>query len=128
MATNTPSCGFARVQLGWLGVLTWIGACSRSSTPVAGGDPERGKAQIVLLGCGSCHVIPGIGQASGMVGPPLTHFAGRSYIAGEAPNTEPYLIQWIMSPQSIEPGTAMPNLGVTQQQARDIAAYLYTIR
>jgi cytochrome c1 len=63
-----------------------------------------------------------------MVGPPLTQFAMRAYIAGEVPNTERALIRWIMTPQSIEPGTAMPNLGVKEAQARDIAAYLYTLR
>jgi cytochrome c1 len=63
-----------------------------------------------------------------MIGPPLTLFARRAYIAGEAPNTARSLIQWIMSPQSIEPGTVMPALGVSEAQARDIAAYLYTLR
>jgi len=73
-------------------------------------------------------VVPGVRQALGMVGPPLTTFGRRAYIAGEAPNTARSLIQWIMSPQSIEPGTAMPALGVSEAQARDIAAYLYTLR
>jgi cytochrome c len=63
-----------------------------------------------------------------MVGPSLSEFARRAYIAGEAPNTARALIQWIMVPQSIEPGTAMPTLGVGERQARDIAAYLYTLR
>jgi cytochrome c1 len=63
-----------------------------------------------------------------MVGPPLADFAGRVFIAGEVPNTTASLIQWIRNPQSIEPKTAMPNLGVTEGQARDIAAYLYTLR
>jgi cytochrome c1 len=62
------------------------------------------------------------------VGPPLTSFARRTYIAGEVPNTLEYLVRWIEMPQAIEPGTAMPNLGVTEDQARDIAAYLYTLR
>jgi cytochrome c1 len=83
--------------------------------------------EIVAFGCSSCHAIPGIPQAKGMVGPPLDHFAGRAYIAGQIPNTAEGLIKWIMVPQSIEPGTAMPNLGITEQQARDMAAYLYTL-
>lgn len=89
---------------------------------------ERGKQLIIAYGCGSCHVIPGIRQASGSVGPPLTHFAKRAYIAGEVPNNPEFLVQWIAVPQSIEPGTVMPNLGVSYGKARDIAAYLYTLK
>ena len=111
-------------------LLPVVGGC-RDGSPtvaVAGGNPRAGKDAIVAFGCGACHTIPGVPGAQGMVGPPLTGFALRSYIAGEVPNTERDLIRWIMAPRSIEPGTAMPNLGVDQAQARDIAAYLYTLR
>jgi cytochrome c1 len=96
--------------------------------PAPGGQAERGKQLIAAYGCGSCHTIPGVDAARGLVGPPLTKFARRVYIAGEVPNTNRFLVQWITVPQSIEPGTAMPNLGVTEGEARDIAAYLYTLR
>jgi putative membrane protein len=111
-------------------LLPGIAACKGRNRPVAGvsGNPRAGKELIATFGCGACHTIPGVAGARGMVGPPLTQFAGRAYIAGEVPNTERSLIQWIMNPQSIEPGTAMPNLGVSQAEARDIAAYLYTLR
>jgi cytochrome c len=89
---------------------------------------ERGKQQIIAYGCGSCHVIPGIRPATGLVGPPLTHFAKRAYIAGQVLNNPEFLTQWIAVPQSIEPGTVMPNLGVSYGQARDMAAYLYTLK
>ena len=110
-----------------------LGACggetqAAESPSVPGGDAQRGKAQIVAYGCGSCHTIPGVDQAQGLVGPPLIKFGRRTFIAGEVPNTPGFLIQWISVPQSIEPGTAMPNLGVSDGQARDIAAYLYTLR
>jgi cytochrome c1 len=72
-------------------------------------------------------VIPGISGASGTVGPPLTDFSHRGYIAGELPNNGPNLIRWIMDPQAVEPGTAMPDLGIGQSEARDIAAYLFTL-
>ena len=68
--------------------------------------------------------ISGVG-ADAMAAPPLDHFYARSYIAGRLPNTEQNLVNWIQDPQRIEPGTAMPSLGVTQDEARDIAAYLY---
>jgi cytochrome c1 len=73
-------------------------------------------------------VIPGIAGATGTVGPPLTDFADRGYIAGELPNNGDNLIRWIMDPQGVEPGTAMPDLDVSERQARDIAAYLFTLR
>jgi cytochrome c len=115
------------IGLAWL---TLVSACGREAqgTLTVGGDPARGKSQIVAYGCGSCHVIPGVSGASGLVGPPLSKFAHRAFIAGEVPNTSEFLVRWISVPQAIEPGTAMPNLGVSEAQARDIAAYLYTLR
>ncbi len=105
------------------------GVQGRGSLPrvVTGGDPQTGRQLIRAFGCGSCHIIPGVRGARGMVGPPLIHFAQRTYIGGEAPNTPENLIRWLRSPQSIEPGTAMPNLGLDDGQARAIAAYLYRL-
>jgi cytochrome c len=108
-----------------------LAACQRQRQPaysVPGGDPDRGKEQIIAYGCGSCHIVPGIRSANGLVGPPLTHFARRAYIAGEVPNSPDFLVRWITVPQAIEPGTVMPNLGVSEGRARDIAAYLYTLK
>jgi cytochrome c len=108
-----------------------LAACARDSAdayrPVPGGDAKRGKLAIQNFGCAYCHVIPGIRNGEGTVGPPLTAFARRVYIAGEAPNTVDNLIRWLENPQAIEPGTAMPNLGVIEPIARDMAAYLYTL-
>ena len=95
---------------------------------VEGGNADRGRREIAAYGCGSCHMIPGITGADGLVGPPLIRWSQRKMIAGEIPNTPDNLVYWIAVPQSIEPGTAMPNLGVSDGQARDIAAYLYTIK
>jgi cytochrome c len=92
---------------------------------VSGGSVTAGRGLIARYGCGACHAIPGVPGADAMAAPPLDHFYQRSYIAGRLPNTEENLIKWIQVPQQIEPGTAMPNLGVTQDEARDIAAYLY---
>jgi cytochrome c len=92
------------------------------------GNPDTGKALIQSYGCGSCHVVPGIRGARGEVGPPLLYYSRRTIIAGELPNTPGNLAEWIQNPVGIEPGTAMPNLGVTESQAHDMAAYLYTLR
>lgn len=97
-------------------------------TPGTGGDPHQGAAVIREFGCGSCHTIPGIRGADGVVGPPLFFFSRRTYIAGEVPNTPENLIAWVKDPPAIERGTAMPRLGLNEQQARDVAAYLYTLR
>jgi cytochrome c len=93
-----------------------------------GGNPEHGKEVIRSYGCGACHIIPGIRTARGLVGPPLTEFGDRTMIAGELPNTPPNLIRWIQNPKEVEPKTAMPDLGLSKQQATDAAAYLFTLR
>lgn len=98
------------------------------SQQVPDGDAGRGETAIRAYGCGACHSVPGVAGANGTVAPPLTSFAERDYIAGARRNTTEELIRWIQNPQAIEPGTAMPNLGVTEADARDIAAYLYTLR
>jgi cytochrome c len=119
----------------WLGlavaVVFFLSACASgvNGVPqprsVAGGHVDVGRSLIASYGCGSCHAIPGVPGADAMAGPPLNQFYGRSFIAGRLPNTEENLIKWIQDPQQIEPGNAMPNLGVTADEARDIAAYLY---
>lgn len=92
---------------------------------VQGGDTARGRDAIVRYGCGACHLIPGVPGADALVGPPLNQFEERHYIAGTLPNTADNLVYWIRFPQSVEPGTAMPDLNVSEADARDIAAYLY---
>jgi cytochrome c2 len=79
-------------------------------------------------GCPTCHVIPGVRGATGKVGPPLTGVADRVYLAGRVANEPQNMIDWIRNPQKIDPQTAMPNTGVTERDARDIAAYLYTLK
>jgi cytochrome c oxidase assembly factor CtaG/cytochrome c2 len=104
-------------------------SCARpTQSAVAGGSVERGKTAVEAMGCGACHTIPGVPNAHGEVGPPLTDIARRSIIAGELANTPENMMRWIENPQAVEPTTAMPNLGVNAQSARDITAYLYTLR
>jgi len=91
---------------------------------VAGGDPARGHAVVAERGCGACHVIPGVRGAAAWVGPPLTEWARRGYVAGRFPNTPDNLVAWLRDPQAMSPGSAMPNLGLTEGQARDAASYL----
>jgi cytochrome c2 len=91
-----------------------------------GGDPHRGEAMFIQYGCGSCHHIGYVRKATGLVGPPLDNIALRAMIAGKLSNAPDNVEQWIRNPQSVTPGTDMPNLNVSERDARDITAFLYT--
>ncbi|TMF01469.1 MAG: c-type cytochrome [Chloroflexi bacterium] len=104
-------------------------ASSAILTPAAGvpGNAENGRALVVARGCGGCHTVPGIQGASGVIGPPLNNVALRPTLAGESiPNSPDNMTRWIMDPPSLKPGTAMPRLGLTQQEAQDVTAFLYS--
>jgi cytochrome c2 len=104
---------------------------ARDTAPVwtvEGGNAARGKSLVTAFGCANCHTIPGVKDATGNVGPPLTRIGDRSFIAGVLRNEPANLVRWLREPQAVVPGNAMPDMGVTEQQARDIAAFLYTIR
>lgn len=105
-------------------------ACDDPESPLelADGDPELGAALIREYGCASCHTIPGIRGADGVVGPSLREFAPRTYLGGVHPNTPETLVRWIMDAPAMSPETAMPDMNVPEDQARHIAAYLYTLR
>ena len=114
-----------------LGAMVTQAACHglpRTSAAVPGGDPALGPELIRSYGCQTCHTIPGVPGADATVGPPLTDFGERRYIAGEVANTGSNLVRWIMVHQSIKPTTVMPDANVTQRDARNIAAYLETLR
>jgi cytochrome c len=101
---------------------------ARSAPLVAGGDAERGRVAIRRYGCGACHVIPGVRGARGLVGPPLSDVARRMYLAGVLPNQPENMVRWILDPPAIDSLTAMPNVGVTDSDARDMVEFLYRIR
>jgi cytochrome c2 len=117
-----------------LALLLSLSACgreraeARASAITGGGDARRGALLIRHYGCNACHTIPGIAGADGKVGPPLAGVADRMFIGGVLTNTPSNLMRWIENPQAVDPRTAMPNLGVPAAEARDIAAYLYTLR
>ena len=124
------------VKGAWLGVLValLIGLASckqkveRTAAAMTGGEPGIGKQVIQQYGCTSCHTIPGIPGANALVGPSLEHIANRMYIAGVLPNTPENMLWWLQNPPAVNPLTAMPDLGVTEADARDMAGYLYTLR
>ena len=103
-------------------------ADAREAAALTGGDPSRGPALLRKYGCQSCHTIPGVVGANGLVGPPLAGIASRSYLAGVLPNAPDNMLRWIRDPKGVDAKTAMPNTGVTPSDARHIAAYLYTLK
>ncbi len=109
-APPPPSCG---------------GALPDLAAPV---DVERGRVALHQHACSACHVIPGVTGAQVHVGPPLDSIGSRRLIAGTLPNTQEAMVRWIMHTQQVKPGTAMPQLGVGEREARDMAAYLGTLR
>jgi cytochrome c len=92
---------------------------------ISGGNADRGKQRFTAYGCGGCHSLTGVPGARGLVGPTLDGIGSRVMLGGRLENTPDNLMRWIADPQGVSPGTAMPNLGVTPQDRRDIAAFLY---
>jgi cytochrome c1 len=105
-----------------------VAGCSKPERPNVLGDAEAGRLLLRQFGCGACHRIPGVPTAKGNVGPPLDDIGARAYLAGRLPNTPANMQRWIRDPQSVDPQTAMPNVGLTDEHARDIVAYLDRLR
>lgn len=112
-----------------VGMLTGCnGERERAAAEITGGNPVRGRDAIDRNGCATCHIIPGIRAAEGLVGPPLDRIASRTYIAGVLVNRPSNMFRWLKNPPGVDPLTAMPNLNLSDDDVRDIAAYLYTLR
>jgi cytochrome c2 len=133
MTTRAAARRIARCAL--VGLVVLASACggmneadAREAAALTGGDPSRGPDLMRKYGCQSCHTIPGVVGANGLVGPPLAGIASRSYIGGVLPNAPDNMLAWIQDPKRVDPKTAMPNVGVTPSDARHIAAYLYTLK
>jgi len=105
-----------------------LAGCQEDNATVVAGNAQHGIALIEQNGCGTCHMIPGIDGADGLVGPPLTMMGRRIYIAGVRRNTPENMTAWLQNPQAVVPGNVMPNMGLSRQDAVDVAAYLSTLR
>lgn len=113
-----------------LAIAACLVALSACGEPPAAriGDAEHGKLLLRQFGCGTCHEIPGVAGARGRVGPPLAGMAARAYIAGVLPNTPQNMAAFIREPAIADPAIVMPAMGVGEEHARDMAAYLSTLR
>jgi cytochrome c oxidase assembly factor CtaG/cytochrome c2 len=108
-----------------------LGGCDReiaTATTAAPGDVSRGKALVQQYGCGNCHLIPRMTGAQGNVGPPLLHIGTRIYIAGFVRNSPENMSIWLQDPQKVLPGNAMPAMGISVKDSRDITAFLYSLK
>ena len=115
----------------WLVLMAGCGArhgAGEGTPGVAGGNAERGQRLLARYQCGSCHAIPGVASAAGRTGPPLMAFGRRSYIAGHVPNGPETLTRWLLEPQALVPHARMPDMGASEADARDMAAYLQSLR
>lgn len=106
-------------------------ACSPQApgtAPAPGADPGRGRELVRAVGCAVCHEIPGVRGPRGRIGPPLGGFADRALIAGQFPNTPDTLALWVREAPALSPATGMPPMPLDEAQARDVAAFLGTLR
>ena len=94
---------------------------------LTGGDPKQGRTLMRQFGCAGCHTVSGVPGATGLVGPKLDEVGRHVYIAGVVTNTPDNLVRWIVDPKAANPRTAMPRTGINEQQARHVAAYLYSL-
>jgi cytochrome c2 len=105
-------------------------ACARAPTyrpEILEGNAAQGRLAIRRYECNVCHEIPGTAAFQGRVGPSLANYRRNLYVAGKFPNDAQSLTQWIIDPPQLAPATAMPNIGVSPIEARDIVAYLYSL-
>lgn len=126
------------VQLSVIRCLPWFAAAAlallagcadkNEAVRVEGGDAAIGKRLVTQYQCGACHKIPGIPAATGDAGPALQTVGRLSYIAGGIPNEPVRMVAFLRDPPAVKPQTSMPALGLTEQEARHMAAYLYTLR
>lgn len=113
-AARVDGCGFSQAQ--------------RDAPAQRGPDLERGRTALSQYACAACHTIPGVTSSAPQVGPPLAGLARRSLIAGKLANTPDNMVRWLRDPRTVDPLTSMPDLEVSETDARDMAAYLATLR
>jgi cytochrome c len=90
-------------------------------------DSHAQARVLIAAHCAACHQVPGVAVATGRVGPSLAHIAGQQIIAGYFANNPGTLTDWIEHPQRLLPGNAMPEMGLSREEAATIVNYLYTM-
>lgn len=121
---STPSC--------WL-VLACVSltACDGppDRTPTLGdANAAKGRQLVADKGCVACHTFPDVKWPRGGLGPSLWDFGRQGLIAGRLPNQPGVLMQFVRNAPALVPGTAMPAISMTDEEARDVTAYLFTLK
>jgi cytochrome c len=104
--------------------------CAVALAACGDGTAQRRTHQakaLIANHCAACHLIPGVAVATGRVGPSLAHIGSQQIIAGYFANSPALLTQWIEHPQKLMPGNAMPEMGLSADEAALIVDYLYTM-
>jgi len=112
----------------FLSLSFFLSGCDQARSSQMSKDAQDGSKLMASLGCGGCHIIPGVKDATGVVGPTLDGVASRIYLAGVIRNTPDNLARWIQHPQTYLPGGVMPDIPMSDENAAKIAAYLATLR
>lgn len=127
--SSETACAFARTAA--ILALMMATACvdkTRLPRPLAGADPQKGRQIAQRVDCAACHEIPGVRWPKGRVGASLAGFGASPLIAGRFPNQPEILVRWLRNAPDLDPTTAMPPVPLTETEARDVAAYLYTLQ
>jgi len=130
MSAALKICGFGlgTVAVLAMAAMAWGVTTSRNqaiATALTGGDPSQGPPLIRRYGCGGCHTISALPGADGKVAAPLDQLRKRVYIGGVTLNSPDNLVRWIVAPRTFSPQTAMPATGISEAEARHVAAFLY---
>jgi cytochrome c oxidase subunit II len=128
-------CGFQHAHMALLVIAdpperfqAWAEAQRQSSPPPSTPQQARGKYLVEHLPCANCHTVRGT-QASGKLGPDLTHLASRRTLAaGTMPNNRGHLGGWVLDPQSIKPGNLMPPTAMSSENLQALLSYLEILR
>jgi cytochrome c1 len=118
---------------GWwiVTVCTGLAACDGppDRTPTVGDvDLGNGRRLVVDKGCAACHTFPDVAWPRGGLGPDLHNFGSQGLIAGQLPNQPGVLMQFVRNAPAYVPGTAMPAIPMSDQESRDVTAYLLQLR
>ncbi len=98
-------------------------------TPTLGdADRQKGRQLVIDKGCVACHTFPDVAWPRGGLGPALGHFGYQGLIAGQLPNQPGVLMQFVRNAPALVPGSAMPAVPMSDQEARDVTAYLLQLK
>jgi cytochrome c oxidase subunit 2 len=134
----TEFCGIQHALMAFLTVAEtpeaferWIAHHRQPATQPDDPELARGFEVYREAACGHCHAIRGLvpESATGVVGPDLTHFAGRATIgAATLANNRGNLAGWVIDPHTLKPGVRMPPATLPPDDLHALVAFLESLR